>query len=52
MSSLLLFLRLDPGINLPPALVRVKLAAGLLEKDGLLLMTGFGLFVANGCLDF
>jgi hypothetical protein len=44
LSSIVLMLPLPPGFNFPPALVCFVLSLGLLEKDIVLLITGFALF--------
>lgn len=44
-SALILMLPLPPGTNFPPAFVCVLLAVSLLEKDILLLITGFIVFI-------
>ncbi|MBC7661631.1 MAG: exopolysaccharide biosynthesis protein [Chitinophagaceae bacterium] len=43
----LLALPLPPGTNAPPAAAIVALSIGLLERDGLLVLLGFCLFLAN-----
>ncbi len=45
--GLLLALPLPPGTNAPPAIAIVALSIGLLEKDGLLMLIGFGIFALN-----
>ncbi len=52
LSGVLLFLPLPPGTNFPPAIVCVLLAVGLLERDGLCLLIGFGAFALKLFLIF
>lgn len=51
-SGILLLLPLPPGTNFPPALVCALLSLGLLERDGLLLLIGFGVFILKIILIF
>ncbi len=48
--GLLLSLPMPPGFNAPPALAIVVLAVGSLERDGVVVITGYVLSFLNMCL--
>ncbi len=48
--GILLALPLPPGTNSPPAAVIISLSLGFLERDGLLVIIGYLLFVLNVAL--
>jgi hypothetical protein len=47
LASVVLLLPLPPGTNFPPAVVIVIMAGGLLERDGLFIITGYIAFALN-----
>lgn len=46
-AAILLLLPLPPGTNFPPAVCIVVMAAGLLERDGLFILSGYVVFAFN-----
>lgn len=46
-AAVVLLLPLPPGTNFPPALVIVLMAGGLLERDGLFVLTAYVAFALN-----